>query len=40
VALVAWMGIYYTLQHMIVNIDGAAAQEPSMMERVVRSLGK
>jgi uncharacterized protein YabE (DUF348 family) len=40
VALVAWMGIYYTLQHMIVNIDGAPAQEPSMMERVVRYLEK
>jgi hypothetical protein len=40
VALVAWMGIYYTLQHMIVNIDGAPDQEPSMMERVVRYLGK
>ena len=40
VALVAWMGIYYTMQHMIVNIDGAPAQEPSMMERVVRYLGK
>jgi uncharacterized protein YabE (DUF348 family) len=40
VALVAWMGVYYTLQHMIVNIDGAQAQEPSMMERVVRYLSK
>lgn len=40
VALVAWMGIYYTLQHMIVNIDGAPAQEPSMLERVVRYLEK
>ena len=39
-ALVAWMGIYYMLQHMIGNIDGAAAQEPSMMERIVRYLGK
>jgi hypothetical protein len=39
-ALVAWMGIYYTMQHMIVNIDGGAAQEPSMMERVVRYLEK
>ena len=40
VALVAWMGIYYPLQHMIVNIDGAPAQEPSLMERVVRYLQK
>ena len=39
-ALVAWMGIYYTMQHMIGNIDGASDQEPSMMERVVRYLGK
>jgi len=34
-ALLAWMGIYYTLHHMIGNIDGAAPSEPSLMERVV-----
>ena len=39
-ALVAWMGIYYTMQHMVGNIDGAPAQEPSLMERVVRYLEK
>ena len=39
-ALVAWMGIHYTLKHMIGNIDGAPAQEPSLMERIVRYLGK
>ena len=37
-ALVAWMGIYYTLQHMIGNLDQAPAQEPSLMERVVLFL--
>ena len=35
-ALVAWMGVYYALQHMIGNLDGAQAQEPSVMERIVR----
>ena len=39
-ALVAWMALYYTLQHMIGNIDGAARQEPSLMERVVSYLSK
>jgi hypothetical protein len=37
-ALVAWMGLYYTLQHMIGNIDGAAPSEPSLMERAVSFL--
>jgi hypothetical protein len=37
-ALVAWMGIFYTLQHMIGNLDNAPAQEPSLMERVVNFL--
>ncbi len=37
-ALVAWMGLYYTLQHMIRNIDGAPAEEPSLMERIVNHL--
>ena len=37
-AVVAWMGIYYTLQHMIGNLDQAPAQEPSLMERVVLFL--
>ncbi|MDP8982734.1 MAG: hypothetical protein M3O35_19325 [Acidobacteriota bacterium] len=39
-ALVVWMGIHYSLQHMIGNLDGAPAEEPSMLERVVRYLGK
>jgi hypothetical protein len=37
-ALVVWMGLYYTLQHMIGNLDNAPAQEPSLMERVVNFL--
>jgi hypothetical protein len=37
-ALVAWMGLYYTLQHMIGNLDNAAAQEPSLLERAVNFL--
>lgn len=37
-AVVAWMGLYYTLQHMIGNLDQAAAQEPSLMESVVLFL--
>ena len=37
-ALVAWMGLYYTLQHMIGNLDNAPAQEPSLLERVVTYL--
>jgi hypothetical protein len=39
-ALVAWMGIYYTLQHMIGNLDGAVVQESSLMERIVSYLLK
>ena len=37
-AFVAWMGVYYALQHMILNVDGIPAQEPSLMERIVRYL--
>jgi hypothetical protein len=37
-AVVAWMGLYYTLQHMIGNLDQAPAQEPSLMERIVLFL--
>lgn len=37
-ALVAWMGLYYTLQHMIGNLDGAPAQGPSLLERTVNFL--
>jgi hypothetical protein len=36
--VVAWMGLYYTLQHMIGNLDQAPAQEPSLMERIVLFL--
>ena len=39
-AVVAWMGIYYTLQHMIGNLDSAVAQEPSLTERIVTYLSK
>jgi hypothetical protein len=39
-ALLAWLALSYTLQHMIARIDGAAAQEPSLMERVVSYLSK
>ena len=39
-ALVAWMGIYYTLQHMIGNLDGTVAQAPSLTERIVSYLSK
>jgi len=39
-ALVAWMGLYYTLQHMIGNLDGAVPHEPSLMERIVSYLSK
>ena len=38
--LVAWMALYYTLQHMIGNLDGAVPNEPSLMERVVSYLSK
>ena len=38
--LVAWMALYYTLQHMIVNLDGVAPQEPSLMERIVSYFSK
>jgi len=39
-AFLAWMALYYTLQHMIGNLDGVAAQEPSLMERIVSYLSK
>jgi len=39
-ALVAWMGIYYTLQHMTGNLDGTVAQAPSLTERIVSYLSK
>jgi len=38
--LVAWMALYYTLQHMIGNLDGVAHQEPSLMERIVSYFSK
>ena len=38
-ALLAWMALSYTLQHMIASIDGAD-HEPSLMERVVSYLSK
>lgn len=39
-AFVAWMALFYTLQHTIGNLDGAAPQEPSLMERMVSYLSK
>ena len=39
-ALVAWLALSYSLQHMIGKIDGADAQKPSVMERVVSFLSK
>jgi hypothetical protein len=36
----AWMALSYTLQHMIRNIDGVTAHEPSLMERVVAYWSK
>ncbi len=36
-ALVAWMALSYSLQHMIGKLDGAD-REPSLMERVVSYL--
>jgi peptidoglycan biosynthesis protein MviN/MurJ (putative lipid II flippase) len=39
-AVVAWMALSYSLQHMIFNLDGAAAPEPSLMERIVLYLSK
>jgi|HubBroStandDraft_6_1064221.scaffolds.fasta_scaffold867164_1 hypothetical protein len=38
--LVTWMALYYTLQHMIGNLDGVAPQEPSLMERIVSYFSK
>ena len=38
--LVAWMALYYTLQHMIGNLDGVAPQEPSLLERIVSYFSK
>jgi hypothetical protein len=38
--LVTWMALYYTLQHMIGNLDGVAPQEPSLMERIVTYFSK
>ena len=37
-AVVAWMALRFSLQHMIENIDGVAAHEPSAVERIVNYL--
>jgi hypothetical protein len=34
-AFVAWMALSFTLQHMIVKIDGPDTHEPSLLERIV-----
>ena len=39
-ALLAWMALSYTLQHQMERLDGEAAHEPSMMERIVAYLSK
>ena len=38
-ALLAWMTVHYSLQHMIGKMDGTD-HEPSFMERVVTYLSK
>jgi len=38
-ALLAWLTVSYSLQHMIGKIDGTD-HEPSMMERIVRLLSE
>lgn len=39
-ALVAWASAYYTLQHMMSNLDGSDRPEASLMERAVSYLSK
>ena len=39
-AFLAWMALYYTLQHMIVKLDGSPDREPSLMERAVFFLSR
>ncbi len=39
-ALLAWMILSFTLQHMINKLDNAPDREPSLVERVVFFLGK
>lgn len=39
-AVLAWLTLGFTLQHMIGNIDGIPAQEPSTFEKVVRFFSK
>jgi hypothetical protein len=39
-AALAWLTLGFTLQHMISNIDGVPAQEPSTFEKVVRFFSK
>jgi hypothetical protein len=36
--LATLMALYFTLQHMVGNLDGAVPQEPSLMERIVSYL--
>jgi len=39
-AFLAWMALSYALQHQMERLDGGAAHEPSMMERIVAYLSK
>jgi hypothetical protein len=39
-AVVAWLALSFTLQHMIGRLDGAATPEPSLLERIVSYLSK
>ena len=39
-AVLAWMTLGYTLQHMIGSIDGQRNQEESFMERTVHFIEK
>ena len=39
-AFLAWMALSYALQHQMERLDGGAAHEPSIMERIVAYLSK
>jgi hypothetical protein len=37
-AVVAWMALSFTLQHMLAKLDGPVTPEPSLLERIVSFL--
>ncbi|HXP87847.1 MAG TPA: hypothetical protein VN841_24160 [Bryobacteraceae bacterium] len=37
-AVVTWLGLFYTLQHMLAKMDGPDTHEPTLMERIVAFL--